>query len=378
MKKHMNQQVLRIEKSGIRKFGEWAAQTEGCMYLTLGEPDFDTPEVIKEAAKKGLDLDMTHYPPGAGIASLRKKISAFEEQQSGLQYSPDEIIVTDGATEAIASILVAILNPGDEVIVPIPAFGLYRALIEMHGGKCVTIDTAETDFQLTKQQLESAISSKTKCLVLNSPNNPTGAAFSDKTLELVYQIVKDKDIFILCDEVYNRILYTDQYSSFSKYEDIRHKIIIAQSFSKPYSMTGWRVGYILADQPVAEEIFKVHQYTVSGISHFSQLACIEALDYDISEMTATYLKRMEYVYGRLIEMGMDVNRPQGAFYIFPSIKKYGMDSLTFCQRLVLEQKVAITPGICFDADDYVRISYCYSDENLKKALDAVERFIKSL
>ncbi|MBN7774347.1 pyridoxal phosphate-dependent aminotransferase [Clostridium aminobutyricum] len=378
MKNLMNQQVLRIEKSGIRKFGEWASQTEGCMYLTLGEPDFDTPEVIKEAAKKGLDLDMTHYPPGAGIASLREKISDFEEAHCGLKYSPQEIIVTDGATEAIASILVAVMNPGDEVIVPIPAFGLYRALIEMHGGKCVTIDTAETNFQMTKEQLEAALSPKTKCLVLNSPNNPTGAAFSDETLDMIYQVVKDKDLFILCDDVYNRILYTENYSSFSKYQDIREKIIIAQSFSKPYSMTGWRVGYIMADMPVAEEIFKVHQYTVSGISHFSQLACIEALDYDISEMTATYLKRMEYVYGRLVAMGMDVNRPQGAFYIFPSIKKYGMDSLTFCQRLVLEQKVALTPGSCFDADDYVRISYCYSDEDLKKALDALEQFINSL
>jgi aminotransferase len=378
MKKLMNNKVLRIEKSGIRKFGEWAAQTEGCMYLTLGEPDFETPDVIKEAAKRGLDLDMTHYPAGNGVLALRKKISAFEESSSGLKYAPDEIIVTDGATEAIASILVAMLNPGDEVIVPVPAFGLYRALIEMHGGKCVTINTTEAGFQITKDQLEEALSVNTKCLLLNSPNNPTGATLSEETLDMIYQVVKDRNLFILCDEVYNRILYTDNYSSFSKYQDIREKIIIAQSFSKPYSMTGWRVGYIMADKAVAEEIFKVHQYTVSGISHFSQHACIEALDYDISDMTATYLKRMEYVYSRLLKMGMEVSRPQGAFYLFPSIKKYGLDSLTFCQKLVLTEKVALTPGICFDADDYVRISYCYSDEDLKRALDALERFIKTL
>ncbi|MFV0518398.1 MAG: pyridoxal phosphate-dependent aminotransferase [Aminipila sp.] len=372
----MNRKVLSTQTSCIRSFAEWAAGIDDCIGLTLGEPDFDTPKEIREAAKHALDCSFTHYPPGAGVFSLRDKLSKFEYTNKGLEYTPQEIIITNGATEAVASVLKAILNPGDEVIIFTPAFGLYRALTELYGGRCVAIDTADHDFDISGDKLRAAISDKTKCIVLNYPNNPTGATMSRSTADMLYEIVKDKNIFILCDEVYDTLVYDENHVSFATYAELREKLIIVQSFSKPYAMTGWRIGYIMADLPIVNEIFKCHQYTVSGVSHFSQIACLKALESDVDYMRDSYKERSEFVYKRLVEMGFEVMKPRGTFYIFPSTRKFSNSSMEFCHDLALKEKVVIIPAECFENQGYARISCCYNQRILDEAMNRIERFVR--
>ncbi|MDD5921019.1 MAG: aminotransferase class I/II-fold pyridoxal phosphate-dependent enzyme [Oscillospiraceae bacterium] len=373
----MNAVLLHCQPSGIRKFTALAKEEPGCLFLTIGEPDFNTPDPVKEAAKDALDQNLTHYPPGVGESYLLERISRFEREHNGVSYSPQEIIVTDGATEGLYLALRGILNPSDEVIVPIPAFGLYEPLVTLSQGRYVPMDTCADGFQITAQNLSRHITARTKAILLNSPNNPTGAVYTLQSLEAVYQAVKDRDIFVICDDVYAQLVY-GPYQSFSRYQDLREKIILVQSFSKPYAMTGWRVGYLCADRPVIEQLAKLHSYTVVSAVSFLQKGCAAALDYDPSEMIKTYRRRRDYVYGRLLDMGMEVQKPDGAFYLFPSIRKYQMDSETFCLRMIREGKLAAVPGSCFGADGYIRLSYCYADEQLRQSLDRLESFLKTL
>lgn len=373
-----NSVLNNIQKSGIRQFTQMARQEEDCLFLTLGEPDFDTPRPIRAAAKASLDAGKTHYPENNGQRFLREAISAFEAKKHRLSYSPEEIIVTVGATEALFTALFGILNPGDEVIVPMPAFGLYESIIKLCRGICVPLDTRENEFQITKEQLLAAITPRTKAVILTSPNNPTGCIYTHETLEALHTVLKDLPIFVLCDEVYRDLIYTDSYESFTQYADMRDRIIEIQSFSKPYAMTGWRVGYLMADAPIKAQLEKVHQYAVVSISSFVQQACKEALETDISAMLETYRRRRDYVCSRLDAMGLSYFKPQGAFYVFPSIAAFGMDSETFCTRMVKEGKLACTPGSCFGAEGFMRISYCYSDAVLKEGMDRLDRFLASI
>lgn len=377
MVESMNAALLGCQPSGIRRFTALAKAEPGCLFLTIGEPDFSTPEPIKEATKTALDQNLTHYPPGAGELYLRERISRFEQEQNGVSYSPEEILVVDGATEGLYLALRGILNPGDEVIVPTPAFGLYEPLVALSSGVYVPMDTCADHFQITPQNLAQHITAKSKAILLNSPNNPTGAVYTPESLDAVYQVAKEKNLFVLCDDVYAQLVY-GPYQSFSRYQDIREKIILIQSFSKPYAMTGWRMGYLCADRPVIEQLAKLHSYTVVSAVSFLQKGCAAALDYDPSPMVETYRRRRDYVYGRLVEMGMEVQKPQGAFYLFPSIQKYGMDSETFCLRMIQEAKLAAVPGSCFGADGYIRLSYCYVDDELRQCLDRLERFLTTL
>ena len=377
MVESMNAALLGCQPSGIRRFTALAKAEPGCLFLTIGEPDFSTPEPIKEATKTALDQNLTHYPPGAGELYLRERISRFEQEQNGVSYSPEEILVVDGATEGLYLALRGILNPGDEVIVPTPAFGLYEPLVALSSGVYVPMDTCADHFQITPQNLAQHITAKSKAILLNSPNNPTGAVYTPESLDAVYQVAKEKNLFVLCDDVYAQLVY-GPYQSFSRYQDIREKIILIQSFSKPYAMTGWRLGYLCADRPVIEQLAKLHSYTVVSAVSFLQKGCAAALDYDPSPMIETYRRRRDYVYGRLVEMGMEVQKPQGAFYLFPSIQKYGMDSETFCLRMIQEAKLAAVPGSCFGADGYIRLSYCYADDELRQCLDRLERFLTTL
>ena len=374
----MNSVLGTIQKSGIRTFTQMARQEPDCMFLTLGEPDFDTPAPICRAAQESLARGETHYPENNGQKFLREAISDFVREKHGLSYSPDEVIVTVGATEALFCALFGILNPGDEVIVPMPAFGLYESIIKLCRGVCVPIDTREDAFQITKEKLSAAISERTKAIILTSPNNPTGCIYSHETLELLHETLKDLPIFIICDEVYRDLIYTEKFESINQFSDLRDRIIEVQSFSKPYAMTGWRVGYLLADTPVKAQLEKVHQYNVVSISSFVQKACCEALHYDISEELAVYRRRRDYVCSRLDAMGLSYYKPEGAFYVFPSIEKFGLDSNTFCTRMVREGKLACTPGVCFGAEGFMRISYCYSDEQLREGMDRLEQFIHTL
>lgn len=374
----INSVVCDVKRSAIREFSRMAKETPGCIGLTLGEPDFDTPLSVRDAAKLALDAGDTHYIENNGTLELRTAISDFEREKNGMDYTPDEIIVTVGATEALFTALFGILNPGDEVIVPTPAFGLYESIITLCRGTFVALPTEDNSFQISREMIEAAITPRTKAIILNTPNNPTGCIYTPETLQNIHDAVAERDIFVLCDDVYRQLVYTEGYHSFTEYRDLREKIMVIQSFSKPYAMTGWRVGYLMCDLPIKREIEKIHQFSVVSAASTSQRACIAALKSDPSEMRETYRRRRDFALKRLEEMGLEVCRPEGAFYLFPSIEKFGMDSATFCTRMIHEAGLAATPGFCFGSDRHIRLTYCYSDEQLAEGLNRLEKFIRSL
>ena len=374
----LNSAVLGLELSGIRRFTFLVRDTPGACALTIGEPDQNTPDVVKEAAKAALDQNDTHYPPGNGYPYMLEAISKFEERAHGLRYSPEEIILTVGATESLFIGLSTVLNPGDEVIIPTPAFSLYESITQLCRGVPVALPTEDHHFQIDPQALEAAITPRTKAIVLTSPNNPTGCVYTRETLDAVHGILRDKPIFVLCDDVYRSLVYTEDYHSFAEYQDMRDRIIVINSFSKPYAMTGWRLGYCLADAPIRDRMQIFHQYAVVSAPAFVQPACVAALESDTTPMTELFRKRRDYVYQRLQDCGLEVQKPEGAFYMFINIKKYGMDSRTFCEKMLKEGLVGLIPGVYFGAEGYMRLSYCYSDEDLKEGLDRVERFLKTL
>ncbi len=378
MLNRLNSAVYDVKRSAIREFSRMAKETPGCIGLTLGEPDFDTPLSVRDAAKLALDAGDTHYIENNGTLELRTAISDFERERNGMDYSPDEVIVTVGATEALFTALFGILNPGDEVIVPTPAFGLYESIIGLCRGVFVPLPTENNGFQITREMIDSAITPRTKAIILNSPNNPTGCVYTSETLRAIHDAVAGKEIFVLCDDVYRQLVYANEYHSFAEFRDLREQIMVIQSFSKPYAMTGWRVGYLMCDLPVKKEIEKVHQFSVVSAASTSQKACIEALKSDPSLMRETYRRRRDFALKRLNDMELDVCKPEGAFYLFPSIEKFGMDSATFCTRMIREAGLAATPGFCFGSDHHIRLTYCYSDEELAEGLNRLERFVRSL
>lgn len=374
----LNSAVMNVELSGIRQFTYLVRDTPGACALTIGEPDLNTPDAIKEAAKAALDANDTHYPPGNGFPYLLEAVSKFEAEHHGLHYAPNEIIMTVGATEALFAAFSTVLNPGDEVIIPTPAFGLYEALVRLQDGVPVNLPTEHNHFQIVPQELKAAITPKTKAIILTSPNNPTGCMYTKETLDAVHGILKDKPIFVLCDDVYRTLVYTEGYHSFAEFQDMRDRIIVINSFSKPYAMTGWRLGYCMADAPIMDRIQVFHQYAVTSIPSFVQKACVTALGTDTSDVVEIFRKRRDYVYKRLVDMGLEVQEPEGAFYMFINIQKYGMDSQTFCEKMLKEGLVGVIPGIHFGTEGYMRLSYCYSDADLKEGLDRIEKFIKTL
>ena len=374
----LNSAVLGEELSGIRRFTFLVRDTPGACALTIGEPDLNTPDVIKNAAKAALDANDTHYPPNNGYPYLLEAISKFEERAHGLPYAPDEIIVTIGATEALYISLSTILNPGDEVIIPTPAFSLYESITQLCRGVAVHLPTEKNRFQIDPEALRTAITPKTKAIVLTSPNNPTGCIYTKETLDAIHDVLRDKPIFVLCDDVYRQLVYTEGYHSFAEYQDMRDRIIVIQSFSKPYAMTGWRVGYCMADAPIRSRMQVFHQYAVVSAPAFIQPACAAALETDTAPMVELFRGRRDYVYKRLTDMGLEVQEPEGAFYMFINIEKYGMDSVTFCEKMLKEGLVGLIPGIYFGTEGYMRLSYCYSDEDLKRGLDRIEKFIGTL
>lgn len=378
MKHRISDNIKQVELSGIRRFTEYAKSVRpDCVFLTIGDPDFNTPERIKEAAISSIQKNNTHYPIGDGNLALRQKIALKENETYQSDYTAEEIFITNGCTGALAACFFTILNPGDEVIVPSPFYTLYRPIIEMAKGVVVTIDTTNSDFQLTTAQLDAAISDKTKAIILTSPNNPTGSIYSEASLEAVYQTTKEREVFVILDDVYNQIVYQDC-PTFRVYKDMRAKTIILQSFSKPYAMTGWRIGYIMADHSIAHFFSMMNQFLTTGVVSFVQEASLTALDLEPTDMVETYRKRMEYGYKRLIEMGFDCVKPSGAFYFFPSIKKFGLTSEEFCERALLEYGVACVAGIYFESEGYIRLSYCTSDELLEEGLNRLESFVNSL
>lgn len=378
MKNRLNSAVYSARRSAIREFSALAAKTPGCIRLTLGEPEFDTPAPVRAAVGEALDAGETHYIANNGAPALREKIAAFEREKHGLDYAPEEIIVTVGATEALFAALFGILDPGDEVIIPAPAFVLYEEIVKLCRGVPVFLDTAPEDFQIDGEKLRALLSPKTKALILNSPNNPTGCVLSSDSLEAVYDAVKDRDIFVICDDVYRQLVYTGDYHSFSEYRALRDRLLVVQSFSKPYAMTGWRMGYLLADKAVKDRLELVHQYMVTSTPAPFQRAAIRALDWDCAPMRETYRRRRDTVLARLAALGLSTAKPQGAFYVFPSVARFGLCSAEFCTRMIREAGLAAVPGACFGGEGHIRLSYCCGDEMLAEGLNRLEGFIKTL
>lgn len=375
----LNENIQKIETSLIRRFNDMAVRQNAELFLTLGEPAFNTPDSVKQACVDALYQNKTHYGPNTGIKELREKVSEFEKRKNNLDYTPDEVMITNGSTEALTCALFTILNPGDEVIIPTPAFLLYEMIITYTGAKAVYMDMSANDFQISKKMLDEYITDKTKAIILTSPNNPSGTIFNTDTLENVRSAVKDRDIFVICDECYNQLVFTDEKpKSFCNFSDMRDKIIVCQSFSKPYAMTGWRLGYMMAPEYIIKHAMKAHQFMTVSAGTFVQYAGIAALDFDPSQFVAVYKKRRDYVYDRLVKMGFDVIKPDATFYIFPSVRKFGLDSYEFCKRLLEEQSVVIIPGVAFGSEGNVRISFCVDDDVLVKALDRIEIFVKNL
>ena len=373
----LNQNLTALKRSPIRLFSNLARQTQDCAMLTIGEPDFDTPQAIKDAAVAALAQNMTHYAPNQGTASLRSAVAAYETRR-GNAVTAQQVLITVGACQGLFSALMTVLNPGEEVIVPTPGFVLYESITAIAGGKTVPLDTSKTGFQITKEALNALITPKTKAIVINSPCNPTGTVFSRESLEAVKQAVLGKPIFIIWDNVYNQLVYGDTCPDLSLDPQLKDQLILCQSFSKPYAMTGWRIGYLTCPEYVMDRMLLFSAAQITAVPTFLQEAAVTALQTDPGPMLETYRRRRDYVCRRLTEMGLSYPEPEGAFYVFPNIEKYGMTSAEFCTRMITEGKVAAVPGSCFGAEGYLRLSYCYSDEELKKGLDRMEAFLKTL
>lgn len=371
----LNSNLATLTRSGIRKFTNLAKSVPDCVMLTIGEPDFDTPEQIKAAALTALFQNRTHYAPNQGVEALRSEIAVYESFR-GLPCTPEQVLITAGATGALFTALLGILNPGDEVIIPTPAFSLYETITTIAGGKPVFLDLKSNDFQITAEALAAVMTEKTKAIVLNSPHNPTGTVLTSESLASVRDAVLGKPIFVICDNVYSRL--SDPCPDLSLDQTLSGQLLLCQSFSKPFAMTGWRVGYLIGPQEVMDRLLLLHAAEVAAIPTFLQDACIAALTVSPSEMARTYARRREYVCRRLSNMGLSYPAPQGAFYVFPDISTFGLSDEEFCTRMIRQAQVAAVPGSCFGCPGHIRISYCCSDANLEKGMDRLEQFLKSL
>ncbi|MCI5785530.1 pyridoxal phosphate-dependent aminotransferase [Collinsella bouchesdurhonensis] len=378
MPRSLNTSLVRLKSSGIRRINALAAQHPGCIALALGEPEFDTPQEIRDEVTRALQRGETHYPPNNGTPFLRRSISEYMSSQ-GFDYAPDNVIVTDGATEALHATLLAMLEPNDEVIIPTPAFGLYESIVRVNHAFPVFLDTARADFQIDEDALRDRVTPATKAIVICSPNNPTGCIFNAASLDAVARVAAETGIYVICDDVYNRLVYTDGYERFAlRHPELREQTVVVDSFSKPWAMTGWRIGWLAADPSLAVQIAKAHQYMVSSAVSFEMPAAAAALSVDPAPMLETYRARRARVLAALEKMGLSVVEPAGAFYVFPSIKGTGLTSEQFCTRAIEEAGVGLVPGSCFGSEGYVRLSYCVSDEDLDEGLCRLDRFVAGL
>lgn len=372
----LNYDLGSLQRSGIRLFTNLAKEVPDCVLLTIGEPDFDTPEPIKAAAVAALSQNQTHYAPNQGIEPLRKAVADYETAR-GVACTAEQVLITVGATGALYTALTGILNPGEEVIIPTPAFSLYETIVTAAGAKAVTLDMAKDGFRITDAALRACITDKTKAIVLNSPNNPTGAVLSAESLAAVKRAVMGKDIYIICDNVYNQLSY-GPVPDLSLDAELRDQVLLCQSFSKPYAMTGWRVGYLIGPQAVMDRLLLLHAAQVAAVPTFIQSACVEALKTDISAMAREYRARRDYAMARLEKMGLTFPKPEGAFYIFVDISRFGLTGEEFCRRLIREAAVAAVPGSCFGAEGFLRLSYCCAMDRLTLGMDRLESFLKGL
>ena len=381
----LSRTVSELKPSGIRKFFDLVGEMTDVTALTVGQPDFVTPWHIREAGIESLERGKTYYTSNAGNLSLREEISKYLNRRFSLQYNPtDEVVVTVGGSEAIDIAIRAIVEPGDEVIIPMPSFVCYEPIVRMAGGVPVIINTTfENKFKLTAAELQAAITDKTKLLVLPYPNNPTGAIMDADNLETIARVLRGTNIAVLSDEIYAELTFGKKHVSIATLEGMWERTIIVSGFSKAYAMTGWRLGYLCAPAPLAKQMLKIHQYAIMCAPTTAQFAAEEALrngDSDIEYMAEEYDRRRRYIYAGLAELGIECFEPEGAFYIYPYIGKFGLSSEEFCQRLLLEHKCAIVPGTAFGdcGEGFARISYAYSVGHITAALEKIGAFVKTL
>ena len=377
--------VQDIKPSGIRKFFDLVSSNPQAISLTVGEPDFVTPWHIRMAGIESLEKGKTYYTANAGLAELRQEIARYLDRRFQVKYDPQkEIIVTVGGSEAIDISFRALLEPGDEVIIPMPAFVCYEPLARLAGGVPVIIETKEeNNFKLTAEELRAALTPKTKLLVLPYPNNPTGAIMTREDLVALEEVLHDTNVLILSDEIYAELTYGREHCSCAAVPGLTERTILASGFSKAYAMTGWRMGYLCAPVPLAAQMLKLHQFGIMSAPTTAQFAAIEAMrngDEDVTMMRSEYNRRRRYLTSGLRALGMPCFEPEGAFYAFANISGFGLTSEQFCERLLKEFDVAIVPGGAFGAcgEGFARISYAYSVEHISKALDRMEAFVKTL
>ncbi len=382
----VNDRIKSVKPSGIRKFFDIAVEMDNVISLSIGEPDFKTPWHIREAGITSLEQGKTWYTPNRGFIELRREISNYYSRRFNISYEPEtQVLVTVGGSEGIDLCFRTLLNYGDEVLIPEPSFVCYNPLTVMAGGVSKTIKTvAENNFRLTADELENAITDKTKMVVLPYPNNPTGAIMERNDLEEIAEVIKKHDIFVLSDEIYGELTYGDRkHVSIAEIDGMKERTLIVSGFSKAYAMTGWRLGYILGPSEILSYITKLHQYGIMSSPTTAQYAAIEALrngDNDVMAMRSDYDIRRRLIVGKLNEIGLTCFEPLGAFYTFPCIKSTGLSSDEFATRLVKEKRVAVVPGTAFGdcGEGYVRISYAQSLKNIKIALKRIEEFVKEL
>ncbi len=374
-----------VKPSGIRKFFDLLNEVTDAVALTVGEPDFKTPWHIREAGIKSLEQGKTYYTSNAGLTELRREIAGYLSRRFQITYDPlHEVIVTVGGSEAIDITMRALLDPGDEVIVPEPSFVCYAPLAKLAGGVPVTLETKEADnFKLMPDALRAVITEKTKLLVLPYPNNPTGAIMTEEELSAIADVLRDTNVMVLSDEIYAELTYGRRHVSFASIPDMWERTVTISGFSKAYAMTGWRLGYLCAPEPIVSQIYKIHQYGIMSAPTTAQFAAIEAMkngDEDVAYMAAEYNRRRTLIVQGLRALGLDCFEPEGAFYVFPNIGKFGLSSEEFCERLLYEHKVAIVPGTAFGAcgEGFARISYAYSVKHILEALEHIADFIDVL
>ena len=377
--------VVEMPSSGIRKFFDILDSMTDVTALTVGQPDFVTPWKIREAGIESLVTGKTYYTSNAGTMELRREISRYMSRRFDLTYSAEhEIVVTVGGSEAIDMAMRAILEPGDEIIIPTPCFVCYEPLARMTGAIPIIVETRNEDkFKLTPELLEAAITPKTKMLVLAYPNNPTGAIMDEDDLEKIAKILREHQIIVLSDEIYAELTYGRRHTSIASLPGMWERTVVVSGFSKAYAMTGWRLGYICAPEPLARQMLKLHQYAIMCAPTTAQLAAIAALrdcDEDVASMVAEYDRRRRYIHNGLSAIGLDSFEPEGAFYIYPHVGRFGLSSEEFCERLLYEHKCAIVPGTAFGAsgEGFARISYAYSVKHITEALERIEHFTKKL
>ena len=385
MRNPLSDKIVQIAPSGIRKFFDIVSEMEGAISLGVGEPDFDTPWHVREEGIYSLEKGRTFYTSNSGLKPLKEEICHYLRRRCDVSYDPEhEVLVTVGGSEAIDLALRAMLNPGDEVLIPQPSYVSYLPCTILADGVPVIIELEEKDrFRLTPEKLLEKITDKTKILILPFPNNPTGAIMEREDLEKIAKIVIEKDLFVLSDEIYSELTYTDRHVTIASLPGMKERTVLINGFSKAYAMTGWRLGYAAAPEVILKQMLKIHQFAIMCAPTTSQYAAVEAMkngDKDVETMRESYNQRRRYLLHVFEEMNISCFEPQGAFYTFPNIKRFGMTSDEFATRLLMEEKVAVVPGTAFGdcGEGFLRLSYAYSLESLKKALDRIRRFVDRL